>query len=86
MLDDDDGGFGEFGDELPAGVEVDEVVVGELFTLELLRGGDAGGGSVGVEGGLLVRVFAVAEGGGLRVDEAERSRQGGSKSLRFAAG
>ena len=52
----------EFGDQLPAGVEVDDVVVAEFFALELDGGGYALAAAVGVEGGALVGVFAVAEG------------------------
>ena len=52
----------ELADQLPAGVEIDEVVVAELLALELLGGGDAGAAAVGVEGGALVGIFAVAEG------------------------
>ncbi len=62
-------------DELPAGVEVDEVVVAELLALKLAGGGDAGRRSVGVERGLLVRIFAIAERGGERVVEVEISRE-----------
>ena len=40
VLDDDDGGFVELTDELPAGIEVDQVVVRELFTLQLFGGRD----------------------------------------------
>ena len=35
VLDDDDGGFVEFLRQLPAGVEIDEVVEAELFALQL---------------------------------------------------
>ena len=72
VLDDDDGAACvELADQLPAGVEVDEVVVAEFFALELVGGGDALAAAVGVEGGALVGVFAVAEGLGERVDDAE---------------
>ncbi len=64
-------GLVEFLRELPAGVEVDEVVVAELLALELLGAGDAGAGSVGVEGGALVGVFAVAQRHGERIGDAE---------------
>ena len=47
--------------EFPAGVEIDEVVVAEFFALELGGSGDAEAGAVGVEGGALVGVFAIAE-------------------------
>ena len=41
VLDDGDGGLFEFLDEIPAGVEIDEVVVAELLALELMGRGDA---------------------------------------------
>jgi len=75
VLDDDDGGFGELGDELPAGVEVDEIVIGEFLTLELGGAGDACAGPVGVNGGKLVRVLAVAQDGGTRLDDADGGRE-----------
>ncbi len=78
MLDDGDGGVGlgvELADQLPAGVEVDDVVVAEFFALKLLGGGDALAAAVDVEGGLLVGVFAVAEGLGEGVDDADGWRQ-----------
>ncbi len=58
--------------ELPAGVEIDEVVVGELLALQLPGARDAGARAVGVERRLLVRVFAVAQDGGLALDQANR--------------
>ena len=65
----------EFADQLPAGVEIDDVVVAEFFALKLLGGGDAFAAAVGVEGGALVGVFAVAEGLGEGVDDADGGRQ-----------
>ena len=61
MLDDDDRGLVELLRQLPAGVEIDEVVEAEFLALELGCAGDAEAGAVGVEGGALVGVFAVAE-------------------------
>ena len=75
VLDDDDGGLVELADQLPAGVEIDDVVVAKLFALELLGGGDALAAAVGVERGLLVRILAVAERLRQRVDDADRWRQ-----------
>ena len=72
VLDDDDGGLVELLREFPAGVEVDEVVVAELFALELRCAGDAEAGAVGVERGALVGILAVAEGLGERHIDAER--------------
>ncbi len=67
VLDDGDGGqvgVGglEFLGELPAGVEIDQVVEAQLFALELPGTGDAEAGAIGIEGGALVGVLAVAEG------------------------
>ncbi len=81
MLDDDDGGRslrrnGELGDELPAGVQVHEIVIGELFALELLGAGDAGMGAVCIESGRLVGVFAIAKNGRLGDPDAESLGQG----------
>ena len=61
VLDDDDGGFVKLLRQLPAGVEIDEVVEAEFLALELGCAGDAEAGAVGVERGALVGVFAVAE-------------------------
>ena len=61
MLDDDDGGFVKLADQLPAGVEVDEIVVAEFFASKLEGGGYAFAGAVGVESGALVRVLAVTQ-------------------------
>jgi len=58
-------GSSNSGDEFPAGVEVDEVVVGELFALVLFGGGDACSGAIDIEGRLAGGVFAVTEDGGL---------------------
>ena len=41
MLDDDGGGLLEFRGEAAGGFEIDEIVVGELFALELFCGGEA---------------------------------------------
>ena len=60
VLDDDDGRLVKFLREFPAGVEVDEVVEAELFALKLRCTGDAEAGTVGVERGTLVGVFAIA--------------------------
>ena len=67
--------FVELADELPAGVEVDDVVVAELFALKLAGVGDAFAAAVDVECGFLVGVFAVAEGLQEGVDDADRSRE-----------
>ena len=64
VFDDDAGGvFGEAQHGLQGGVGVGEVVVGECFALDLFGGGErrACRLAAGVEGRLLVRVFAVAQ-------------------------
>ena len=66
VLDDDDGRRREVAGGVPGGVGVHDVVVGELLAVKLLGGDDAAGIRVsdallGVEGGPLVRVLAVAD-------------------------
>src|SRR5262249_4624472 len=41
VLDDDGGGIAKFGREAARGFEVDEIVVGEFFSLELACGGES---------------------------------------------
>ncbi len=60
------GGLFKFLNQLPAGVEIDQVVVAELLAVQLAGPGDAGSGTVGVERGALMRIFAVAQRHGLR--------------------
>ena len=61
MLDDDDSGLVELLSQLPAGVQIDEVVEAELLALELASAGDAEARAVGVERGALVGILAVAQ-------------------------
>jgi hypothetical protein len=68
MLDDDagrgrDGGI-EGLDALPGRIGVGDVVVGKFFALDLLVAGDAARhhGRLAIEGGLLMRVLAIAQG------------------------
>ena len=62
VLDDGDGGLGEVEGGAQGGVGVDVVVVAHGLAVQLVGLGDAGrGGLVHVQGGLLVRVFAVAQ-------------------------
>jgi hypothetical protein len=61
VLDDDDGGLVELLRQLPAGVQIDEVVEAEFLALQLASAGDAQAGAVGIERGALVGVFAVAQ-------------------------
>ena len=60
VLEDGDGGLGEFLDELGGGGDIEDVVEGEFLAVELLEVLV----EIAVEGGLLVGVFAVAEAGG----------------------
>ena len=72
MFDDGYAGGVELLREIPAGIEIDEIVEAEFLALQLGGSGDAGGGAVGVEGGALVRVFSIAERGCSRIGDAER--------------
>ena len=71
MLDDDDPGQGEVGDDLPGGIAVHDVIVGELLPLELTCIGEGRKPRVPlpVEGGLLMGVLPVTE--VLRLGELE---------------
>ncbi len=62
MLDDGDRRLLELGDQLEGGVGVVQIVEAELLALDLLGAGDAGARrAADIEGGLLVRVLAVAQ-------------------------
>jgi hypothetical protein len=63
VLDDRRGGPGELPGEPPGRVRVEQVVVGELLAVQLLRGRDAGAGPI--QGRPLVRVLAVPQARGL---------------------
>ncbi len=67
--------------QLPAGVEIDEIVEAKFLALELGCAGDAEAGAVGVEGGALVGVFTVAQGLGKRHVDAESGGQARSVRL-----
>ena len=83
MLDDGDGRRRrELLHQLPAGVEIDQVVVAELFALQLCGAGNAEAGAVGVERGALVGVFAVAQGMGQRIVDAKGGGEGVCVRLR----
>ena len=58
--------------QLPAGVEIDEVVEAQFLALELCCAGNAQAGAVGIECGALVRIFAVAQRLGQRKVDAQR--------------
>jgi hypothetical protein len=60
VLDDDDGRFPKLLRQLPAGIQVDEVIETQLLALQLRCAGNAPAGAVGVERGALVRILAVA--------------------------
>jgi hypothetical protein len=74
VLDDDDRGLVELLRQLPAGVQIDEVVEAEFLALELPCAGDAQAGAVGVERGALVGIFAVAQ--RLRQRQVDAQRRG----------
>ena len=74
VLDDDDAGQGEVGDDLPGGVAVHDVIVGKLLPLELPCIGEGRKPRVflPVEGGLLMGILPVTE--VLRLGELDRRR------------
>ena len=61
VLDDDDGRLVKFLRELPARVQIDEIVEAEFLALKLSCTGDAQAGAVGVERGALMGVFAITQ-------------------------
>src|SRR5208282_4651080 len=74
VLDDGRGGCVEFGDQLPGGVEIDEVVVGKLLAVKLGGSGNAGGsGRVKRRG--LVRILTITEGEGTWGADVEDGRK-----------
>ena len=90
VLDDGAGGRArriEFGDAFERRVGIVDVVVGELLALNLARRGDAEAGVAGaVEGGALVRVFAVAHASardGRRKRDSSARRRSGQPANQF---
>ncbi len=77
VLDDDAGWLGEALHALQRGVGVGDVVVAEFLALQLARGGDGSllRGGLGVEGGALVGVLAVAQVLGLEELGVEGARK-----------
>ncbi len=67
--------------EVPGGLQVDDVVVGKFLALELAGIGNAFARAVGIHGGLLVRVFAVAQVEGFVERETEIGRECGRFSV-----
>ena len=67
--------------QLPAGVQIDEVVEAEFLALELGGAGDAQARAVGVKRGALVGIFAVAQ----RLGEREVDAQGCRECCRCPA-
>ncbi len=61
MLDDGDHGFVELLGKFPTGIEIDEVVEAELLALKLGCTGNAEARAIGIEGGALMGIFAVAQ-------------------------
>ena len=83
MLDDDAGGHIKALDAFPCGIGIGNVVVAQLFALQLL-GGDqrtGRGEQVPVQRGLLVRVFAVAQ--VLQLDKASIALRGEQVQLGY---
>ena len=72
VLHDDRGGLVELLHELPAGVQIDDVVEAEFLALQLARPGDAQAGAIGIKRGALVRIFAVTQGLCQRKVDAQR--------------
>ena len=60
MFDDGRGRIGEFLDELPGGIEINQVVVGQLLAVKL-PGSCNPARPVGVQRGLLMRVLPVSK-------------------------
>ena len=89
VLDDSCDWIVEFERELPGGIQIHQVVIGELLAVQLPCAGDAGVAGC-VQGSGLMRVFAIAQRGGTRSREAERYGQCGGRSrsidLRQASG
>src|SRR5579863_5999570 len=77
VLDDGADRLIEFLCEIPGGLQVDDVVVGEFLALELTGVGHAGAGAVGVHGGPLMGVFAVAQVEGFLEGETQSCREHG---------
>ena len=75
MLDDRHGGLLKLLDQLPGGVQIDQVVVAKFFALKLLRPRDPGARAVSIERRALVRVFAVAQVGRLGVGKEQGRRE-----------
>ena len=75
MLDDGADGFVKFLGEIPCGLQIDDVVVGEFFALELSGVGDADSRAVGIHGGFLVRIFTVAQVESFVEGEAQGGRE-----------
>ena len=75
VFDDDDGGFLKLLRQLPACVQIDEVVKAELLALQLRCACDAAAGAVGIKRGALMRVFAVTQRLGQRKIDAQCGRK-----------
>src|SRR6185503_2988210 len=77
VLDDGDRRLGELLRQVPAGVQINQVVVAQLLPLKLLRSCDSGGAAIAVERGSLVRVLAVTQRGNERITDAQWIGEGG---------
>jgi len=75
VLDDDRRRLVELANQLPTGIKINDVVVTQLFTLQLPRVGDASATAVRIQRSLLVWIFTVTQRLQHRVDHANRRRQ-----------
>ena len=80
VLDDDHRRLVELLRQLPAGVQIDEVVEAQFLALQLRGAGDAQAGAVGIERGALVGIFAVAQ--RLRQRQVDAQRRGQARRIR----
>ena len=79
VLDDGANGFVEFLCKIPGGLQINNVVVGELLALQLAGVGDTRARPIGVHGGLLMGILPVAQ-----VERLlERETQNGRKHAGF---
>jgi hypothetical protein len=76
----------EFLRKVPGGLQVDDVVVGKFFALKLAGVCHAQAGAIGIHGGLLVRVFTVAQVESFLERQAESLRKCGDSRPRLSCG
>ena len=86
VLDDRHGGLLKLLDQLPGGVQIDQVVVAKFFALKLLCPGDAGARAVRIERRALVGILSITQVGRLGVGQQQRGREVGCLLDRFQPG